>query len=263
MSRGMTDLYSNFPTEAVIKSWDATFRGNAADVLLMSISTSFDRLSDDVYARFSSIVNSAGTGKSRMVDQVATKVVTIPMCLRGEAQRIQGFPPADNALRNWLYTLNNTMDRGRLAMKVHGFLLSLFTVTSTRLKELLSKPRSQRMPLRPDIPASNTKGTNMRDELETRQESLAQAFRDRMTCEQTFYFPNEYRRTFFQDVVDAADEFTRVRQESVGIDAASDRTRAMGVQVRQAAKELFRPLDPKGASGLTFWATATTPHFGF
>jgi hypothetical protein len=98
------------------------------------------------------------------------------------------------------------MDRGRLAMKVHGFLLSLFTVTSTRLKELLSKPRSQRMPLRPDIPASNTKGTNMRDELETRQESLAQAFRDRMTCEQTFYFPNEYRRTFFQDVVDAADE---------------------------------------------------------
>jgi hypothetical protein len=76
---------------AVIKSWDATFRGNAADVLLMSISTSFDRLSDDVYARFSSIVNSAGTGKSRMVNQVATKVVTIPMCLRGEAQRIQGM----------------------------------------------------------------------------------------------------------------------------------------------------------------------------
>jgi hypothetical protein len=75
----------------VIKSWDATFRGNAADVFLMSISTAFDRPRDDVYARFSSVVNSAGTGKSRMVDQIAKKVVTIPICLRGKDRSIQGM----------------------------------------------------------------------------------------------------------------------------------------------------------------------------
>jgi hypothetical protein len=74
---------------AVIKSWDATFQGDAADVLLKSISTSLDRQGNDVYAQFSSIVNSTGTGKSRMVDQLGTKVITIPMCLRGEG--VQGM----------------------------------------------------------------------------------------------------------------------------------------------------------------------------
>ena len=36
---------------AVIKSWDATFHGNAADVLLMSISTSAEQWSNGVYAQ--------------------------------------------------------------------------------------------------------------------------------------------------------------------------------------------------------------------
>jgi hypothetical protein len=34
------------------------------------------------YARLTSIVNSSGTGKSRMVDQLGTKIITVPMCLR-------------------------------------------------------------------------------------------------------------------------------------------------------------------------------------
>jgi hypothetical protein len=41
-------------------------------------------------------------------------------------------------------------------------------------------------------------------------------------------------------------KFTGVHQKSVGIDAARDRARAMGMQVRQAAEELFRLLDPEG-----------------
>ena len=108
-NQGMSHLvYSTFSTEgkykqssaqliifselvtAVIQSWNATFRGNAADVLLMSISTSAEQRSNGVYARFLGIVNSAGTGKSRMIDQVAKKVVTIPICLRGEDNHIQG-----------------------------------------------------------------------------------------------------------------------------------------------------------------------------
>ena len=110
------------------------------------------------------------------------------------------------ALRDWLHTLNNSMGRDRRAMKLHGFLSSLFTVTSTRLKDLLSKSPSQRTSLLTAMPATNMKVTSKRNELEIRQESLAQAFRDCMTCEQTFHFPNEYRRTFFRDVVHAADE---------------------------------------------------------
>jgi hypothetical protein len=62
------------------------------------------------------------------------------------------------------------------------------------------------MSLLPDIPASNVEGKSKRNELEIHQERLAQAFRDCVTCEQTFHFPNEYRRTFFHDVVHGADE---------------------------------------------------------
>jgi hypothetical protein len=43
-----------------------------------------DYLSKDrsPYARLTTIVNSSGTGKSRMVDQLGTEVITVPMCLR-------------------------------------------------------------------------------------------------------------------------------------------------------------------------------------
>ncbi len=78
---------------ALIDSWNATFRGSAADVLMMTISTYLDRRRD-VYARYASMVNSSGTGKSRMVDEVATKIVTIPMCLREEGSTGSSFHPS-------------------------------------------------------------------------------------------------------------------------------------------------------------------------
>jgi hypothetical protein len=44
-----------------------------------------------VYARHVSIVNSSGTGKSRIVDEVAREIITVPMCLREDGT--QGFDP--------------------------------------------------------------------------------------------------------------------------------------------------------------------------
>ena len=65
---------------AVLHSWDATFCGNTAEILLMTISAYLDK-QRHFYAHFATMVNSSGTGKSHMVDQVAMKVITIPMCL--------------------------------------------------------------------------------------------------------------------------------------------------------------------------------------
>jgi hypothetical protein len=71
---------------ATVQAWSSTFRGNAADVLLMTISTYLDRRRA-AYAREASILNSSGTGKSRTVDELAKTVITVPMCLRDARSR--------------------------------------------------------------------------------------------------------------------------------------------------------------------------------
>ena len=62
-------------------AWEGEFKGDLAVVLLGTVA---DYLSKDKtpYARSTTIVNSSGTGKSRMVDQLGTEVIVVPMCLR-------------------------------------------------------------------------------------------------------------------------------------------------------------------------------------
>jgi|SRR6267142_414164 len=71
---------------AAVDAWGSKFEGNAADVLLATIS-SYLHSQRNVYARHTCIVNSSGTGKSRMVDELSRRVITVPMCFRkDEAQ---------------------------------------------------------------------------------------------------------------------------------------------------------------------------------
>jgi hypothetical protein len=166
-----------------------------------------------------------------MVDQVSMKILTIPMCLRGEGTKgltfhpsllscilislsSKGFPPADKALRNWLCN-NDSQSQSMVAKKLHGFLSSLFSVTTSRLKVLQTELLSHGAAHVPELPKLTKEGIRKlpdseRDELvslsKARQEILAAAFRDRMTHGQTFEAPNEYRRGFFQDEVDAAED---------------------------------------------------------
>jgi hypothetical protein len=216
---------------ATVKLWNTPFRGEAADVLLMTISGYLNK-QRSVYARYSTIINSSGTGKSRMVDQVSTKIITIPMCLRGEGTKglifhprsllciliflsSKGFPPADSVLRNWLHQARGPENQNVVAKKLRGFLASLFSVTAKQLKVLQAELLSHGAAHMPELPKLTKEGFNKlpdseRDELvsllKARQEILAAAFRDCMTRGQSFEDPNEYRRKFFQEVVDAADK---------------------------------------------------------
>jgi len=72
---------------ATYHAWDSSFQGNAAAVLLKIIQMYLDR-THETYSRHTSIVNSSGTGKSRMVDENAYEIITIPMCLH---DRNKGF----------------------------------------------------------------------------------------------------------------------------------------------------------------------------
>jgi len=78
----------------VERSWDRKFEGPAADVLLHTISIYLTKApSGSVMCCLT--VNSSGTGKSRMVDELSKRVITIPMCLRrrgSQGSAIQTFP---------------------------------------------------------------------------------------------------------------------------------------------------------------------------
>ena len=55
------------------------YQGDYATLLRKTIS---DYLTDDnVLARFTTFVQSSGMGKSRMVDEMARKVIVLPVCL--------------------------------------------------------------------------------------------------------------------------------------------------------------------------------------
>ncbi len=62
-------------------AWSNDFKGNAVYALFNLI---VDLLSPKIetYARATCIINSSGTGKSRMVDQLSYDIITVPMCLR-------------------------------------------------------------------------------------------------------------------------------------------------------------------------------------
>ena len=77
---------------ATVHAWGLEYKGNAATALLMTISD-FLNLEKEPYSRSTSIVNSSGTGKSRMVDElsVGMGIIIVPMCLRPTGS--QGITP--------------------------------------------------------------------------------------------------------------------------------------------------------------------------
>lgn len=71
---------------ATVRVWSSTFKSDATKVHLAIISNYLDK-EKRPYTRHTSIVNSSGTGKFRMVDEVATKIITVPTCLRADGSR--------------------------------------------------------------------------------------------------------------------------------------------------------------------------------
>ena len=76
---------------AAKRAWISPFRGNAHLVLLETIADLLDR-DRSPYARLTNIMNSSGTGKSRMVDELGKKIITVPMRLRSGCT--EGLYPA-------------------------------------------------------------------------------------------------------------------------------------------------------------------------
>ncbi|KAI0288403.1 hypothetical protein BC826DRAFT_1107716 [Russula brevipes] len=186
-------------------SWAREFEGTAVNLLLETISTYLTK-EPMGYAHCSTIVNSSGTGKSRTIDQLSKRIITVSICLRAPGTGsvlhsdahfttlmlyTAGFPPPDSALRDWL--ISKPWDRPAIMKRFHGFVYSLLTVTRERLQELVN---------------SNANGLREGNGM-INQENLADAFRDRMTKGQEFGGTGQYRQDFFKLVIERADFFVQ------------------------------------------------------
>ncbi|KAI0258043.1 hypothetical protein BC834DRAFT_975730 [Gloeopeniophorella convolvens] len=227
--------------QMVLESWDLQYRGNATDVLLNIISD-YLKTKRTNYAPLASIINSSGTGKSRMVDELAKTIISVPMCLRDKDST--GFPPADGSLRDWFAELPKS-GKEETEKKLHGFLHSLLEVTLQRLKEIeasqdgLEKLKVARKTWTVDDmlagkykPSEETERKNAAAFFVRRQERLASAFRHLMTHGQAFGSANDYRKKFYKDVIDGARTFTsgsrRVHEQGDSDDGPSPESKQRG-----------------------------------
>jgi hypothetical protein len=134
---------------AIIRAWDAPFKGDAADHLLATIPMYLE----EGGRPHANIVNSSGTGKSRMVDEVAKKslrcqCVCVKMGtevlrffslfrLRSYVLILIGCPPPDIALRGYIYSIARRYSRAeKIRAELANLLCSVFAVLHRRLEAI-------------------------------------------------------------------------------------------------------------------------------
>ncbi|KAI0298434.1 hypothetical protein B0F90DRAFT_702078 [Multifurca ochricompacta] len=144
-----------------------------------------------IYARYCSIIQSSGMGKSRLIDELSREDFLIPINLRPHGNK--GYPPPDNELRQFL--AGPQQDTALLAYnRASHFLLALFKVTQDTIVNELD-PRSNNAPDR-----------NYR----------IRAFRDLMSSGQNLKSVGGDRQSFYNKVVARASSEMRA-QPDVGL----------------------------------------------
>lgn len=80
---------------ATLKSWDTTYLGNAVDRLQAVVQSYTDEKHGNLYNKTMSIIQSSGTGKSRVVHELSERILTVPFQLE-EDKAVAGtsFPPS-------------------------------------------------------------------------------------------------------------------------------------------------------------------------
>ncbi|KAI0291191.1 hypothetical protein B0F90DRAFT_1824119 [Multifurca ochricompacta] len=241
------DALSDDYGRIVLQSWNREYEGTGME-LLCAIITAYNSDTGPIYVRHASILNSPGTGKSRMVDELAKKIVTVPICLRDP--QIKGFPPTDDRLRDWLYkTL--TYGRDEALTKFYNFLYSLCTVLLVRLQAIEKEqfgtdpPSSANPTPQTTIPKKKKKKKKKTPQTsaselppEERQVGLAAAFRKLMTEGQTFEKANAYRQKFFDDVIQTKSVFPTITTDMDSVRArVRDAAEAVVLFVNSTALE--------------------------
>ncbi|KAI0806787.1 hypothetical protein C8Q74DRAFT_1362378 [Fomes fomentarius] len=163
--------------------------------------------------RYASFVQSSGTGKSRMNDELAKKILYIPINL---SRTTDVFPPSDHAVARLVFG-PGILTEEACEHTFLAFLYGLFHVTRQRLAEL----------------ATGDDAFNEDIDTEQRVTRFASQFRSRMNAGMKFGQHGQYRVEFFDSVIERAQQFRRV---------------SGGATVQDAANALLQLLDPRLAS---------------
>ncbi|THH18797.1 hypothetical protein EUX98_g8894, partial [Antrodiella citrinella] len=186
---GALNLASKKVTE---DSWKQEFVGDAHIELKDHIISHWK--DKEHYAPYCTIVESTGTGKSRMVDEFSRANFTLTVNLRDPPA--QGFPPSDDKVYKYFEPESlgaKTLDE--LWVHVTAFMLALFEECKKAILTVMEKECS----------CDN-------DRKEWLHHKGAVWFRDKMTEGQTMKSQGEYRVNFYNSVV--------LRAEEVVVDSA-------------------------------------------
>ncbi|PVF90800.1 hypothetical protein CPB86DRAFT_821088 [Serendipita vermifera] len=117
--------------EATHKGWQTDYVGSSHLLLWQHLKKASSMPEkEEVYAFCSSIVQSSGMGKSRVVTKMSEDHLVIPCCLRTE---IGGYPPPDEEARDFLVT--KTPTKIDYNMRVQAFLMALLRTVHSTLEE--------------------------------------------------------------------------------------------------------------------------------
>ncbi|KAF8510600.1 hypothetical protein JB92DRAFT_2727559 [Gautieria morchelliformis] len=101
---------------------------------LLSAEASVKMTTSMLYAKVMPVVQSSGTGKSRMLTELGKMVFTLPVCLRAPSDT--GYPPSDKAVYEYFtelgYNVNHDLD-----MKAHIYLASFIAAANQEMLRVL------------------------------------------------------------------------------------------------------------------------------
>jgi len=176
-------IYSGscFPYLTHLQSWAIKYVGDASVSLYEHLTS--HPMDEDNYARYTSIVQSSGMGKSRTIDELSKTHLVVPMNLRQESK---GFPAADEAVRDWLLQANTKLEG---FTRAGAFLCALFVTVLDYLRNIDERMAGIELRANEEQPDSNEA-----------------KFRLLMTAGQTFSQQGQPRREFYDQVLRIADE---------------------------------------------------------
>ncbi|TDL22889.1 hypothetical protein BD410DRAFT_839221 [Rickenella mellea] len=136
-------LVGNIPPDKTVEitalqsAFGHSYIGNAPNTFLehlQSLNTHFDAPSGITpYGRILTIVQSSGTGKSRMLKELGKLTFTLPICLKNPIG--SGFPNSDDQVVNYFHALRDSANSARTHAGVSCFLAAAFEEALTWLNE--------------------------------------------------------------------------------------------------------------------------------
>ncbi|KAA1476427.1 hypothetical protein DENSPDRAFT_510988 [Dentipellis sp. KUC8613] len=196
--------------DATVESWSQEFRGNSAVLLFDVLKGYLSNSATFYYGRYTSFVQSSGTGKSRTIDELAKRIVVIPMNLAEDEVDSIRYPPADSKVFRTWFRLGS---RGTSREHYQAFLYGLLSVTKDRLAEI-QETEHNIMSIEDLKFISGEEVDSVHDAIVNRLSSLARKFRCKMAettpvkddfkgfTVQTY---GDYRQSFYAEVMERAD----------------------------------------------------------